>query len=100
MKVVDVEEDDAAAIERHRTFEIERGGAARCGELAFFVAAGSDLFECLDGSWLAVDTQLEVIFGQAVNKLALLVKNHHVGLDEFGVNTYNVILWFAGGGVV
>jgi hypothetical protein len=60
VKVVNVEEDDASAIERDWTFEIERSGAARRGKLALFIAAGGDLFECLELAWLAVDAQLKI----------------------------------------
>ncbi len=45
VKIVNVEEDDATAIQWHRAFEIDSGGAARGGELALFVAAGRDQFE-------------------------------------------------------
>jgi hypothetical protein len=62
--------------------------------LRFFVATGDDLFKGLNRARLAVDTQFKVFFRQPVNKTALLVENHHVGLDEFSVNTYNLIRGF------
>ena len=55
VEVVDVEEDDATAIQGHRAFRIYGRCAACSGELALFVAAGCDPFERLNGSWLAVD---------------------------------------------
>jgi hypothetical protein len=80
-------------IERNRAFEVYGGSTTCGGELALLVAAGRDQFEAFDRSRLAIDAQLEVVFREPVDKVALLVKNHHVGLDEFRVNTYNVIVW-------
>src|SRR6185437_14256059 len=96
MKVVKVEEDDAAAIEGHRTFQIDCRGAARRCELTLFATAGGDLFEGLNLTRLAVDAQFEIVSREAIDKVTLLVENHHVGLDEFGVNAYNVVRWFLG----
>src|SRR5689334_18078845 len=94
VEVVDVKEDDAAAIEWYRAFEVDRRSAARGGELALLITAGRDHFKAFNRARLAVDAQLEIFFRQSVDEVALLVENHHVGLDEFGVNAYNVILRF------
>src|ERR1043166_1983007 len=48
VKVVDVEEDDATAIEGNGAFQIYGGSAARGRELALFVTACRDFFERLD----------------------------------------------------
>ena len=92
--VVDEEEDDAAAIERHRTFQVDGGKAASGCELALFITARRDHFKSFDRVRLAVDAQFEVFFRQSIDEVALLVENHHVGLDEFGVNAYNLIRRF------
>src|SRR5215207_10121931 len=97
VKIVDEEEDDTTSIQGKGALEIKRSCAARGRELALLVAAGADLFKALNWSRFAVNAQFEVFFAQSVNKPSLLVKNHHVGLDEFGVNTYNFILRFRRG---
>jgi hypothetical protein len=55
VKVVEIEEDDATAIERYRALQIDGGRATRGGELGFLVATRDDLFECFDRADLAVD---------------------------------------------
>ena len=60
VKVVDIEEDDAAAIERNRAIDVDCCCPARGGKLTLFIAA-RDKFKRLNGAWLAVDAQLEVV---------------------------------------
>src|SRR6185503_15435009 len=82
VKVVKVEKDYAPAVEWNWTFQIDRRGTASSCELALLVAAGGDLFKGLNRARFAVNAQLEIVSSQAVDKLSLFVKNHHIRLDE------------------
>ena len=91
VEVVDVKEDDAPAIQRNGTFEIDGRRPARGGQLALFVATRSDKFKRLNRTWFAIDAQFEIVAGQVLDEVSLLVENHHIGLDELSVNAYNVV---------
>jgi hypothetical protein len=95
--VVDEEEYGSASIQRHDwTLAGTLCGycAARGGELRFFVAAaGLYLFKGRNVARFPVNLQNKLISLQTGDKLALLVEDHNVGLNQIRIDfEYIVIL--------
>src|ERR1700681_2898312 len=88
MDVIDEEENRTPAIERNHARIASGRIAARSRELSFFVStSGFDAFEKRDVPGLAVNLQDKLIALQAIDKTALLVKNHDIRLNQRGVHT-------------
>src|SRR5258706_16360417 len=95
MQIVHVEKDWPAPVERRQPGSVRPsapGATCRC-DLHFFVdTPGSDLFEKLNLLGLSIDAKFEVTVFKSIYEAALLVENHHVGLDDFGIDAQNVRL--------
>ncbi len=60
--------------------------------LFFAQTCGSNPLEKGNGLRLIVDLQGKLIRFQAVDEMAFLIKDHDVGLDEFGVDPHDIVL--------
>jgi len=53
--------------------------------------AGTDLVKETNLSWLAINPQLKILGTQAVYETTVVVENHHIGLNQRGVNSQDVL---------
>src|SRR5262245_8177528 len=92
MEIVYKENHRPAAIEGHRRRTARHGSSTCGGQLRLFAAAaGRNAIEEGDLARLAVDLEDELIALKTIDKIALLVEDHKVSLDEIGVDADYVI---------
>jgi hypothetical protein len=53
---------------------------------------GSDPVKERNRLWLIVDLERKLLRLQTIHELAFLIKDHHVGLDQFGIDANDIIL--------
>src|SRR6266403_3688036 len=99
MHVIDKKENRPSPIKRpgpSRRWLWSRGSSRRSQLRVFTRSSGAHQIERTDWLRIAIDPQLEIFAFETIDETPLLIKDHHIGLHQVGVDLHDIVfrgLW-------